>query len=63
MEYVDHKSVLRITSLTLFYGLRNSLMNVFNCNAFSAKGISKVFGEMQFTFQRQCACMHVLVHI
>ena len=53
---MDHRSALRITSLT-FHGLRNSVINIFNCNAFSANGIPKVFDEMQFTVQRQCGCV------
>ena len=41
MESMDYKSILLITSLTLFYELRNSLMNIFNYNAFSANRIPK----------------------
>ena len=41
MKSMDYKSVLLITSLTLFYELRNSLMNIFNYNAFSENRIPK----------------------
>ena len=60
---MDHKSVLLITSLTLFHGLCISLINIFNCNAFSANGIPKIFGEMQFKIKRQCACMYLLIRV
>ena len=60
---MDHKSVLLITSFALFHGLCISLINILNCNAFSANGIPKIFGEMQFRVQRQCACMYLLIRV
>ena len=39
MESMYYKSILLITSLTFFYELRNSIMNIFNYNAFSANRI------------------------